>query len=255
MSARASESESPAPPLAVRPVRKLVQAALRPVNLSASERWTSAAAGAGFVALGLTRKRAIPGAALTMIGAGLLWRGFSGHSDLYGLLGVDHSTERSVLVDESVTVNRPAGELYRYWRNLENLPRVFSHLVEVREIDSRRSHWAARAPAGSVVEWEAEIVSEREGEALSWRTLEGSDVVHRGSVRFRSAPGERGTVVSVSLEWVPPAGPAGRAFVKILGEDPRSRLRDDLRSFKQVLETGEVPSTEGQPSGRTAGER
>ncbi|HYK41695.1 MAG TPA: SRPBCC family protein [Thermoanaerobaculia bacterium] len=251
MSARASAQPFAETSPAFRPVRKLVQAAMRPVNLSPSERWMSAAAGAGFVALGLTRRRAIPGAALTMIGAGLFWRGFSGHSDLYGLLGIDHAAERSVLVDESVTVNRPAGDLYRYWRNLENLPRVFSHLMAVREIDSRRSQWAARAPAGAIVEWEAEIVAEREGEVLSWRTVEGSDVVHRGSVRFRSAPGERGTVVSVSLEWVPPAGPAGRAFAKLLGEDPGSRLREDLRRFKQVLETGEVPSTEGQPSGRT----
>ena len=252
MSARASAPPPSAASPAARPVRRLVQTAIRPVNLSRSERFMSAAAGAGFVALGLTRKRAIPGAALTMIGAGLVWRGFSGHSDLYGLLGIDHAAEHAVLVEESVTVHRPADELYRFWRRLENLPRIFSHLMAVREIDSRLSHWAARAPAGAVVEWQAEIVTDREGEVLSWRTVEGSDVVHRGSVRFRSAPGERGTVVSVSLEWVPPAGAAGRAFAKLLGEDPGSRLREDLRRVKQVLETGDVPTTEGQPSARTA---
>jgi uncharacterized membrane protein len=236
-----------------RPVRRLVEATARPANMSPSERWTSAVAGAGLVAFGLTRRRAIPGAALTMIGAGLFWRGFSGHSALYGLLGIDRAPDRAVLVEETVTVNRPADELYRYWRNLENLPQLFDHLVAVREIDSRRSRWAARGPAGAVIEWDAEIVSEREGEALSWRTVEGSDVVHRGSVRFRSAPGDRGTVVSALVEWVPPVGRAGAAFAKLLGEDPGERLREDLRRFKQLLESGEVPSTEGQASGRESG--
>jgi uncharacterized membrane protein len=232
-----------------RPVREALRRFTRPVNVSPGERAVSIAAGAALVALGLTRRRKIPGIGLVMTGAGLFWRGATGHCDIYALLGIDRSTERAIRAQASVSVDRPADELYRFWRNLENLPKVFPHLIAVAEIDRRRSRWAAEAPGGALVEWEAEIVAERKGEALAWRTVGESDVDHRGSVRFSPAPGGRGTLVSVALEYVAPGGPSGMAVAKLLGKDPERQIRKDLRRFRQLAEAGEIPTTEGRPAG------
>ncbi|MEO8432958.1 MAG: SRPBCC family protein [Acidobacteriota bacterium] len=237
-----------------RPIRKVVRRFARPVNLGPAERWLSAVAGGGLVLFGLTRRRRIPGVALAMTGAGLAWRGITGHCDVYGLLGVDRAPDRAVRVEESVTVHRPAAELYRFWRNLENLPRVFEHLISVGETDAKHSHWVATAPADVPVEWDAQIVADREGEVIAWRTSEDSEISHRGSVRFDPATGGRGTLVTVSLEYAPPAGRAGVAIAKLLGEDPKAQIHEDLRRFKQVAEAGEVPTTDGQPSGRESRE-
>jgi uncharacterized membrane protein len=232
-----------------REVQKAVRRFARPVNVSPVERAVSIAAGAALVAFGLTRRRKIPGIGLVMVGAGLFWRGATGHCDIYALLGIDRSTDRSIRAEASVSVNRPADELYRFWRNLENLPKIFAHLIAVAEIDRRRSRWAAEAAGGGLVEWEAEIVAEREGEALAWRTVGEADVVHRGSVRFSPAPGGRGTIVTVALEYVPPGGPAGTALANLLGKDPERQIRRDLRRFRQLAEAGEVRTPEDQPVG------
>lgn len=232
-----------------RPARGAVRRFSRPVNVSPGERAVSIAAGAALVAVGLTRRRKIPGIGLVMVGAGLFWRGATGRCDIYALLGIDRSGDRAIRAEASISVNRPADELYRFWRKLENLPKVFAHLIAVAEIDPRRSRWAAEAAGGGLVEWEAEIVAEREGEALAWRTVGESDVIHSGSVRFSPAPGGRGTIVTVAVEYVPPGGPAGTALADLLGKDPEREIRKDLRRFRQLAEAGEVRTTEGQPVG------
>lgn len=231
-----------------RPIRAAVRKVARPVNVSSGERWISASAGTALAVYGISRRR-FWGGAVALIGAGLAWRGATGHCDIYAALGIDRSDKKATLVEESVTVNRPADELYRFWRNLENLSQVFEHVIAVTEIDKRVSRWTAQAPAGAIVEWEAEILADREGEVLAWRTRGDSDVLHRGSVRFRPAGEGRGTVVAVSLEYEPPAGKAGVAVAKLLGEDPEKQISEDLRRFKQICEAGEVPTTEGQPAG------
>lgn len=231
-----------------RPLRAAVRKVARPVNVSSSERWVSAIAGTALAVYGVSRRR-FWGGAVALIGAGLAWRGATGHSDVYAAFGINRSEKKTTLLEESVTVNRPADELYRFWRKLENLSSVFEHVLAVTEIDRRLSRWTAQAPAGATVEWDAEILADREGEVLAWRTREGSDVLHRGSVRFRTAGEGRGTVVAVSLEYEPPAGKAGVALAKLLGEDPAKQIKDDLRRFKQICEAGEVPTTEGQSAG------
>ncbi|MCA1581994.1 MAG: DUF2892 domain-containing protein [Acidobacteria bacterium] len=231
-----------------RPLRAAVRKVARPVNVSSGERWLSTIAGTALAVYGISRRR-FWGGALALIGAGLAWRGATGHCDIYASLGINRSEKKTTLVEETVTVNRPADELYRFWRNLENLSQVFEHVLAVTEIDRRLSRWVARAPAGATVEWDAEIVADREGEVLAWRTREDSDVLHRGSIRFRPAGEGRGTVVALSLEYEPPAGKAGVAVAKMLGEDPETQIREDLRRFKQICEAGEVPTTEGQPAG------
>jgi uncharacterized membrane protein len=147
-----------------------------------------------------------------------------------------------------VTVARPPAECYRFWCDFENLPRFMRHLESVEVTGPSRSRWRVRAPHGSV-EWEAEIVEERPNELIVWRSLPGSDVEHSGHVRFRPAPGERGTEVEVEIRYQPPAGGVGRAVAKLTGEAPLQQVGDDLRRFKQVLETGEVTVSDATVSG------
>jgi uncharacterized membrane protein len=152
----------------------------------------------------------------------------------------------------AVTVNRARSETYRHWRDLEHLPEFMTHLRSVRTDASGRSHWEATGPARSTVCWDAEIVEDREGEVISWRSVDGADVENRGEVRFRDAPGDRGTEVAVDLHYRPPGGHAGAAVARLLGEHPDQQLRDDLRRFKQVVELGEVVRSEGSPDGQSA---
>jgi uncharacterized membrane protein len=156
----------------------------------------------------------------------------------------------SVHVRKAITVNRSAAEAYGEWRELEQLPRFLAHLESVRETAEGLTRWRASGPFGSV-EWDAEIVEDRPGELLSWRTLPGADVESTGSVRFVAAPGGRGTEIVVELEYRPPAGGLGAAAAKLLGKDPETQLADDLRRFKQVLETGEIARSDAAPKGHT----
>jgi uncharacterized membrane protein len=153
-------------------------------------------------------------------------------------------------LERSITIDRPAEELYRFWRNFAGLPRIMNHLVSVREIGGGRWRWVAKAPAGRRVEWDAEITQDRPNELIAWRSLEGADVDNWGAVRFMPAPGGRGTVVKVAMDYSPPAGAIGAKITALFGESPEKQVAVDLQHFKQVMETGEIPTTEGQPAGR-----
>jgi uncharacterized membrane protein len=159
------------------------------------------------------------------------------------------ASRRVIRMDLGVTVNRSPAEAYRFWRDVENLPRFMSHLESVRAEDLRRSRWTARGPAGRRIEWDAEIVEDQPNRSLAWRSLPGARVPNAGRVRFVPAPGDRGTEVRVQLRYAPPAGALGRAVAKLFGEEPEQQVRDDLRRFKQVVETGEVVRSEGSPEG------
>ncbi len=141
---------------------------------------------------------------------------------------------------QTVTILRPVDEVYAFWRDFENLPRFMRHLESVHVLDERRSHWVTRAPAGRTVEWDAEIVEDRPNELISWRSLDGSDVDNAGTVRFRRAPGDRGTEVLVELRYDPPAGKLGAMVAKLFREEPGQQVEEDLRRFKQVMETGDI---------------
>jgi uncharacterized membrane protein len=143
-------------------------------------------------------------------------------------------------VRKASTINRRPEEVYRYWRDFQNLPRFMSYLEAVQVTGERRSHWRTSAPAGTTVEWDAEMVEDRLGELIAWQSLEGADVPNSGQVHFRPAPGGRGTEVDVELQFDPPAGKLGRAVAKLFGKDPGQQVATDLRRFKQILETGEV---------------
>lgn len=145
----------------------------------------------------------------------------------------------------TVTIYRPIEEVYSYWRKLENLPLFMRRLKSVRELDERRSRWAAEGPAGMTVEWEAEIVEDRKNELIAWRSVEGSQVHHCGEVTFRQPPHRQGTEVRVQMEFCPPGGILGELAAKLFGKDPGQQIKDDLRAFKQVLETGELLESDG----------
>ena len=159
---------------------------------------------------------------------------------------------RRIQVEQVVTINRSIHEVYDFWRDFANFPRFMAHVEHVEVLDSRRSRWTATAPAGMTVSWEAEIIQDREGEWLAWRSLPGSQVENSGSVRFAPAPGARGTEVRVQLEYVPPAGRLGRAAAMLFGEEPRQQVREDLRRFKQLMEAGEIALSDGRGLWRAA---
>ncbi|HET8549929.1 MAG TPA: SRPBCC family protein [Bryobacteraceae bacterium] len=223
-------------------------------NVSETERWLSVVSGGSLLAYGLAR-RDRTGIGLALLGGELVRRGVTGKSNLYRTLGIntarsdrrEKGTGRNIgvpyelgfRVDHSIQIARPRDEVYRFWRNLENLPRFMDHLDSVRVIDDRRSHWVASAPAGMKASWEAEIINEIENELIGWRSMPGSRVDIGGSVRFEDAP-DGGTIVRVSLQYNPPAGTIGRAVVRLFGEDPAEQIRSDLECFRELLETGSI---------------
>jgi uncharacterized membrane protein len=152
----------------------------------------------------------------------------------------------------TTTVRRSPDEVYTFWRRLDNLPSFLAHLDDVRTDSPTRSRWRATAPFDKTVEWDAEIVADVAGVELSWRSVEGSEIANEGSVRFVEAPGGRGTEVHVRIAYKVPGGKLGEALARFVGEDPHQQLDDDLRRFKQVMETGEVVRSEGAPWGKRA---
>ncbi len=202
--------------------------------------------------LGGLRKRGFIGSLMVLLGAEMVFRGASGHCPMYGALGVDttqnatdpHNPDASVpykhgvRVEYSLTVGRPAEELYAYWRKLETLPHFMEHLQEVTVLTNKRSRWVAKAPLGSTVSWEAEINNDIPGQLVAWRSLPGSTIDNAGSVHFD----ERGahTEVRVVLEYTPPVGQLGAAIAKLLGEEPQSQIAGDMERFKTLMESATV---------------
>ncbi len=155
-----------------------------------------------------------------------------------------------IRVKKSLDVNRSPEACYRFWRDIGQFPRFMQHVEAIEVIDPTRSRWQVRAPFGLSVQWEAELVRDVPGQQLGWRTLAGADIAHEGSVRFSPAPGQRGTRIEVDFRYHPPLGKVGAVLAKMTGEEPSQQLNEDLRRFKQLIETGEIPTTIGQPAGR-----
>jgi uncharacterized membrane protein len=158
-------------------------------------------------------------------------------------------------IRRSATVNAPRTQAYEVWRDFAGLPRFMRHLDEVRVIDDTRSHWRAKAPGGTTVAWDAEITEDTPGEVIGWRSGAGSQVANAGRVRFRDAPGDRGTEVHVELAYEPPFGPLGATVAKLFGEEPAQQVADDLRRFKQIVETGRVTWSDATISDRRLRQR
>jgi uncharacterized membrane protein len=228
-------------------------------NVGTMERLISAVAGGALLANAI-RSRSTGGLFASLAGgAALLHRGMTGKCSVYHQLGVNTADEgrqgvdvrlhAGIEVEHSTTINRPVEEVFQFWRNLENLPRFMENLESVEVTSQTRSHWRAKAPAGMSVEWEATIINERQNELIAWQSVEGSDIDTAGSVRFRPDAAGRGTEVRVNMRYNPPAGKIGHAVAKMMHSDPKVQIREDMRRMKQLLESGEVPTVEGQPRG------
>jgi len=145
---------------------------------------------------------------------------------------------------KTIIISRSPEEAYKFWHNFANLPTFMRHLESVQMAGGNRSHWKATAPAGKTVEWDAEIVDDQPSSRIAWRSLEGSEIHNSGSVQFERAPGGRGTLVRVELQYAPPGGVIGARVAKLFREEPEQQIEDDLRAFKQVLETGEIAKSD-----------
>jgi len=233
-------------------------------NVAQDERWASALGGGLLALLGL-RRGGVGGALATVAGAALLQRGLSGHCAMYENLGIStadpepawvrlqaphrrtaHSGE--VHLESAVTIDRPARELYDWWHDFTNLPRVVRHLKSVT-VSGNTSHWVMHTPIGTDLEWDAETIEDCPGEVIGWQSLETSDVMHRGLVRFRPAAGNRGTEVRLKMDIAPPARSAGMMVARLLRGVTEQQIHEDLRRFKQLMETGELATIQGQPQG------
>jgi uncharacterized membrane protein len=161
-----------------------------------------------------------------------------------------------IKVEKTLTINKPVEELYRFWRNFDNLPRFIKHLKEVRVYDEKRSHWISKGFLNESVEWDVVITEDRENELIAWTSVEGAAIETSGRVHFKPAPGNRGTEVKTVREFTPPGGAIGAALAKpvadiakLFGEDPELQIKEDLRRFRMLMEAGEIATTEGQPQG------
>lgn len=229
------------------------------INVAPREREISLLGGAGLVVFGL-RRGTLGGLALAAAGAALIERGVTGHCHGYQLLNIntakddqsadpDDYFENGIHIETAMTIQRSPAELFSFWRNFENLPRFMKHLKSVSVLDDKKSRWVATAPAGSSVQWDAEIINEEKDRLIAWRSVGGAEVDNAGSVRFIEAPGDRGTEVRVVMDYIPPAGRVGKWVAKLFGQDPETSIREDLRNFKSLMETGEIPTIQGQPKG------
>ena len=223
-------------------------------NVGPMERGVSLATGLALLAYTVSRRLRLS-LPLGLEAGYMIYRGATGHCVFYQMLGITRTEmngHEGIRVERSVTVNRPREELYQMWREFENLPLFMEHLesVQLDDRDTGRSHWVAKGPMDRRVEWDAEVIEERENELLVWKSLPGSLVESMGRVEFVEASGGRGTIVHVSMEYNPPAGSLGAAFAKLFGTEPSQQINEDLRHFKQLMETGEVATVQGQPTGR-----
>ncbi len=240
------------------------------VNVGSGERTVSLAAGAILSLLGLERRDKF-GWLVAGIGGAMIYRGLTGRCYLYKALDVSTVDEQphhrigesattvrtripaedGIHISESFLINQPAEKLYNHWRRLENLPQMLTHLKSVQVVDDKLSRWVADAPgiAGGEVQWDAEIIADEPHSRIAWRSLPGSTIESHGSVSFTKAPADRGTAVHVEMKYLPPGGQLGHWISKLFGEAPDQQIREDLRNFKRLMETGEVLTIAGQPRG------
>jgi uncharacterized membrane protein len=158
-------------------------------------------------------------------------------------LGADYELapqDGDVLVGRSVTIDRPREELYSFWRDLRNLPRFMHNIHSVTIKDPIHSHWVIEAPGGKTVEWDSKITQDEAGRLIAWQSLEDASVRNSGKVEFLDSPDNRGTVVRVTLTYDPPAGAVGKLVARLFQKEPKVQARQDLRRFKQLMETGEI---------------
>lgn len=226
-----------------------VKAVKQGLNMSSTDRWLASIAGGVLIGFGV-QQRSLPGVIMALIGSGVTFIGIRGNSPIYEVLGANTATAgQPILVEQTITIGHSPDAIYQFWRNFENLPQFMQHLESVSVQDQQRSHWVANGPAGSMLEWDAEITQDQPNQSIAWQSLPGAQVSNTGQVNFRPAAGGRGTEVRVTMQYDPPAGVLGASVAKLFGSEPTQQVSADLRRLKQVLEAGEIATVEGQSSG------
>ncbi|HEY2497185.1 MAG TPA: SRPBCC family protein [Candidatus Angelobacter sp.] len=219
----------------------LENAESRQHRLSTAFRWSALITGGALAVTGLSR-RSKSGVALAAGGGLLSW------------LGAQAGTQqRELIARSSIQLNCSPEQAYEFWSQIENLPLFMRHLESVVLSGDNQSHWVAIGPLGKRLHWTAEIAFDRQGDVIAWRSLPDSEIYVDGVVKFRKALGNRGTIINVFVVYQPPAGSIGNAFAKMLGKDPNFMMRQDLRRLKALIETGEIPTIEGQTHGPRSG--
>ncbi|MCC7206424.1 MAG: SRPBCC family protein [Anaerolineae bacterium] len=230
------------------------------INVGLDERRLSLLGGVVLLLLGL-RQRGPGGILLMLLGGGMAFRGATGRSLIYDRLGVNTAVgkygdgvsvphEQGIRIEDAITIGRPRAELYAFWRDFTNLPRFMDNVEAVEILDEMRSRWTVKGPAGTTLSWDAEIVNDVPDEKIAWRSLDNAQIANAGTVEFKDAPAGRGTEVHVVMEYAPPAGQLGALVARATGREPKTQVRQELRRFKSLMETGETPTIEGQTSGR-----
>jgi len=232
----------------------------REINVGALERVVSGVGGGALAAAGvrvLLKTNPWAGALMMLVGGNMVRRGVSGRCAVYKALGFHHEDAsfssnpltREVSVYHSVTIDRPANELYQWWRDFANLPKVMPHLKRVEVFDNTHSHWVMAGPGESEFEWDSVVTGDVPNQMIAWSSEGDSSVRTRGTIWFVRATGDRGTVVRVEMRTHLPGGIIGAAVAKVTGHDPVQQTRENLRMFKQLMEAGEFATTQNQPHG------
>ncbi|MFP2906671.1 SRPBCC family protein [Pyxidicoccus sp. 3LFB2] len=222
----------------------------------------SAVLGGVLLSMGL-KSRSLAGMAVALAGGGLIYQGTRGQAAARSGPGVrslqeggspEAGTKRGkVVLERSITIQKPASELYRAWRVAENLSKVMGHFADVTTAGPDLQHWKVRGPLGRSFEWDSHIVEEHPGEFLRWESMPGAELRNEGWVRFRPAPGDWGTVVTLRFRFDPPGGALGDAALKLLGDAPTALANKALKRFKSLVETGEIATTRHNPAARDGG--
>jgi len=244
----------------------------QPMNVGETERIVSMVGGAALLLYAVNRG-SWPGLVAGVAGADLLYRGITGYCVIYDKMGMSTAYEQpttgrliagrtanhkssgaqsatGIHVHKAVTVNRPIEEVYDYWQNLDNLPNFMHHVQSVQRQGQSHSHWVVNVSPKLTLEWDAETTEARKNEVIGWRSLPGTTVENQGEVRFKPAPGQRGTEVHVTIAYQPPGGIIGETFARFIKGITEQQIKEDIRRFKHVLEAGEFPTIEGQPMGK-----
>jgi uncharacterized membrane protein len=218
----------------------------QPQSLTDTEKWASIVGGSAMVLFGL-QQRSLRGVLTAIAGGGLAYHGATAEKSLTDKVSDAVGINQALKVEKTVTIRKSAEELYSYWHNFENLPTFMKHVKSIKVMNETRSHWIANAPLGQSVEWDADIIKDEPNQLIAWASAENAEVANSGFVRFSPAPGDRGTEVKVVMEYEIPGGKVTAALAKLFGEEPEQQVGDELRRFKQLMEAGEIATTEGQP--------
>lgn len=229
-----------------------------PVNVGKIERWISIAGAVGLLCVTAKREPLAKLAGLAA-SASLLYRGLTGKCHVYDAIGMSTAASRpnentvihnkkGIHVIESMTIQQPVERVYRAWRDFSNLPKFLTHVESVQNLDERSSRWVIQTPSGKL-QWNATLIEDKPNELISWKSLEDADVRSAGSIRFQFLQALEATELTVNLRYAPAAGRIAAWMSSFFSDSAEDMIREDLRRFKQIQETGEVPTTEGQPTG------